>query len=139
MEVVSFAAYRIPAITQALVRAAGRGVVLRICVEAPESGGRRMAYDTVQALGQEVAQRAAIYIWPRDQHPTDPSGRTGSLHAKIAVADSRLLFISSANLTEYAMNLNMELGVLIQGGLLPGQVTSHFERLVQRGVLKLTV
>jgi PLD-like domain len=44
-----------------------------------------------------------------------------SLHAKCAVIDSNLLFLSSANLTEFAFNLNMELGVLIKGGSLPAR------------------
>jgi phosphatidylserine/phosphatidylglycerophosphate/cardiolipin synthase-like enzyme len=134
--VVSFAVYKIPAVTQALVRAFERGVTLRICVEAPEPSGQKIAYDTIQALGTEVQQRAEIYIWPREQRPTDPRGRAGSLHAKCAVADEELLFISSANLTEYAMSLNMELGVLARGGPLPGMVAAQFGRLMESGVLR---
>jgi len=49
------------------------------------------------------------------------------LHAKLAVADGESLFISSANLTNAAMQLNMELGVLICGGELPAQVVKHFD------------
>jgi phosphatidylserine/phosphatidylglycerophosphate/cardiolipin synthase-like enzyme len=135
--IVSFAVYKIPEVTQALIRAFERDVGLRICVEAPEPSGQRMAYDTIKALGQDVQQRARIYIWPRDQRPTDPAGKSGSLHAKCAVADDQLLFISSANLTEYAMNLNMELGMLIRGGSLPGMVAQHFARLMESGVLRL--
>ena len=83
-----------------------------------------------------MQQRAEIYIWPRDQRSTDPSGNVGSLHAKCAVADDQLLFISSANLTDYAMHLNMELGTLIRGGPLPGMVAAHFARLIEGGVLR---
>lgn len=50
-------------------------------------------------------------------------------------ADEELLFISSANLTEYALTLNMELGVLIKGGPLPGDVAAHFNRLIEDRVL----
>jgi phosphatidylserine/phosphatidylglycerophosphate/cardiolipin synthase-like enzyme len=133
--IVSFAVYRTPAIAQALVRAVERGVRLRICVEAPEPGGQRMAYDTIEALGEEVQQRAEIYIWPREKRPVSPSGKVGSLHVKCAVADEQMLFISSANLTEHAMSLNMELGILIQRGPLPGTVAAHFKRLMEAGVL----
>ena len=63
------------------------------------------------------------------------SGKAGVLHVKCAVADSRWLFLSSANLTEYAFTVNMELGVLISGGPLPGQVETHCDQLVQAGVL----
>ena len=134
--VVSFAVYKIPAITEALIRAFERGVRLRICIEAPEPSGQRMAYDTIQALGRDVQQRAEIYIWPRDQRLADPNGKVGSLHAKCAVADADLLFVSSANLTGYAMNLNMEQGARIRGGRLPGMVATHFARLIEGGVLK---
>jgi phosphatidylserine/phosphatidylglycerophosphate/cardiolipin synthase-like enzyme len=134
--VVSFAVYKIPTITQALVRAFERRVSVRICVEAPEPSGQRMAYDTIQALGPEVQQRAKIYIWPRDQRPSDPIGNVGSLHAKCAVADDQMLFISSANLTGYAMNLNIELGTLIHGGPLPARVATYYARLIESGVLK---
>ena len=51
------------------------------------------------------------------------------------MADSRWLFLSSANLTEYAFTVNMELGVLISDGPLPGQVEMHFDQLIQAGVL----
>jgi phosphatidylserine/phosphatidylglycerophosphate/cardiolipin synthase-like enzyme len=61
--------------------------------------------------------------------------RHGSLHAKCAVADRRVLFVSSANLTEYALKLNMELGLLVRGGDLPGRAIGHLRRLVEEGVL----
>lgn len=133
--IVSFAVYKIPVIAGALTRAASRGVRIRICVEAPEPSGQKMAYDTIKALGPQVAQSAAIYVWPSDQRPADGSGHTGVLHAKCAVADDRLLFVSSANLTDHALTLNIELGTLIYGGSEPGIVSAQFERLVEAGVL----
>ena len=45
-------------------------------------------------------------------------------------SDARWLFLSSANLTEYAFTINMELGVLVTGGKMPAQVQEHFDRLV---------
>ncbi|HMQ29465.1 MAG TPA: DISARM system phospholipase D-like protein DrmC [Chloroflexaceae bacterium] len=134
--IVSFAVYKIPAIAAALVRAAGRGVSIRICVEAPEPSGQKMAYDTIKALGADVAQHASIYVWPSDRRPVDGSGHTGVLHAKCAVADDRLLFVSSANLTDHALNLNIELGALIYGGSEPGTVAAQFERLIADGTLR---
>ena len=52
------------------------------------------------------------------------------------MAIDRLLLITSANLTEFALSLNMELGLLICGGELPGQVRQHFERLIGVGALR---
>jgi len=60
----------------------------------------------------------------------------GILHVKCAVADGRLLFLSSANLTEYAFNINMELGVLMTGGKMPVEVEKHFDMLISLGVLE---
>jgi phosphatidylserine/phosphatidylglycerophosphate/cardiolipin synthase-like enzyme len=132
--IVSFAVYKIPAIKSALALATQRGVAEQICVESPETSGNRMASDTIKALG-DAAPHAAIYIWPKEQRVLGANGTLGLLHAKCAVADNRLLFISSANLTEHAMSINMELGVLIQGGPLPGDVARQFAELIARGIL----
>ncbi len=134
--VVSFAVYQIEDVVQTLIAAGRRGVRLRICLEAPEPGGQRLAYDTIRVLGSDVGRLAQLYIWPLDQRPVGPGGKPASLHAKCAVADDKLLFISSANLTGYALALNMELGVLIQGGELPGRVVDHFGRLMAAGTLR---
>ncbi|MDA8379927.1 MAG: phospholipase D-like domain-containing protein [Actinomycetota bacterium] len=58
-----------------------------------------------------------------------------SLHAKGAIADDRLAFVTSANLTEYALDRNIELGLLVRGGEVPRQLARHFDRLVATGVL----
>lgn len=133
--VVSFAVYKIANIRKALVKAAERGVNINICVEAPEPSEGKMTYDTIKALGKQVAKNATVYIWPKDKRRQTDDGKYGSLHVKCAVADEELLFISSANLTEYALKLNMELGVLIKGGPLPDDVVSHFSRLIEDGIL----
>ena len=87
-------------------------------------------------LGTEIRRQARLYVWPIHQRPVSPAGRHGSLHAKVAVAGGRALLISSANLTEIAMTLNMELGVLVQGGDLPAQVEQPFVRLIEMGTLE---
>ncbi len=133
--VVSFAVYKIANIRRALLKAAERGVEIRICLEAPEPSAGKITFDTLKGLGPRLAERATVYIWPAGQRPHTADGKHGSLHVKCAVADERLLFISSANLTEYALSLNMELGVLIEGGRLPGEVWSHFEQLIEQQVL----
>ncbi len=83
-----------------------------------------------------MRQRARIYVWPLEKRPRSADGRHGSLHAKVAIADGRVMLISSANLTEYAMTLNMELGVLINGGPSPEKVAEHLGRLVEMGTFR---
>jgi phosphatidylserine/phosphatidylglycerophosphate/cardiolipin synthase-like enzyme len=133
--IVSFAVYNIPAVQAALVRAASRGVHIRICVESAGKNQGKVTYDAVRALGPTVAANAHVYVWPLEKRRQDEQGRYGALHAKCAVADGHLLFLSSANLTDYALTLNMELGILVRGGLLPRNVVTQFEWLIETKVL----
>ena len=71
-----------------------------------------------------------VYYWPKENRKADESGKVGTLHVKCVVGDGNQLFLSSANLTKYAFRLNMELGVLINGGRLPRQIESTFESLI---------
>jgi phosphatidylserine/phosphatidylglycerophosphate/cardiolipin synthase-like enzyme len=132
---VSYAVYNVPRIAEALIRAAGRGVRITIIVESPDRLEGQNTYSTLKALGGDVAACATVYLWPREKRKPAEDGRLGILHVKCAVADGRLLFLSSANLTEYAFSLNMELGLLITGGEQPHWVEEHFDRLIERGVL----
>jgi phosphatidylserine/phosphatidylglycerophosphate/cardiolipin synthase-like enzyme len=133
--VVSYAVYHIPRICDALVRAADRGVSINVIIETPDRLEGQNTYDTLKALGPSVAARCGVFLWPLEKREKDDSGKPGILHVKCAVADGRWLFLSSANLTEYAFTLNMELGLLIAGGSLPAQVEGHFDRMIQTGVL----
>ena len=133
--IIMFAAYKIPEIITALTRAVQRGVAVTFIVESVEESEGKITFETVAAMGHALIEAATIYIWPQEQRPRDVIGRYGSLHAKGAVADDSIALISSANLTEFALNLNMELGVLIRGGNLPGQIASHVQRLIEERIL----
>lgn len=135
LTVVSYAVYRIPRIRDALVAAANRGVGIRLIVETPNRIEGQTEYDCLLALGDNVASVASVYYWPQENRSKDDNGKIGILHVKCAVADGRRLFLSSANLTEYAFTINMELGLLVTGGKLPGQVERHFEGLIGAGQL----
>lgn len=133
---VSYAVYKIPHVRESLVRAAGRGVRIKVILETPNKGEGKSEYDTLQALGSEVASRAIVYYWPESHRPKGDNDKRGILHVKCAVADGRWLFLSSANLTEQAFTINMELGLLLTGGPLPRQVEQQFDRLIGMGVLE---
>ncbi|MCC7359022.1 MAG: hypothetical protein IT317_06075 [Anaerolineales bacterium] len=134
--IVSFAVYKANAIAQALVQAARRSVAVDICLESPSASEGKVTYDMFAALGPEVQRHARLYVWPLDQRPVSTTGHHGSLHAKLAVADGQTLLISSANLTEHAMTLNMEMGMLVSGGEWPARVAQHFQRLITAGQLR---
>lgn len=135
LTVVSYAVYRIPRIREALVAAANRGVGIRLIVETPNRVEGQGEYDCLLALGDNVASACSVYYWPQENRPKDDNGKIGILHVKCAVADGHRMFLSSANFTEYAFTINMELGLLVTGGKLPGQVERHFGRLCAGGVL----
>jgi phosphatidylserine/phosphatidylglycerophosphate/cardiolipin synthase-like enzyme len=131
---VSYAVYAIPHIRGALVRAARRGVRITVVIETPDLVDGLNEYSTLRALGKGVAAVSSVFYWPAKKRNVD--GKAGILHVKCAVGDGRTLFISSANLTEYAFTINMELGALFTGGTLPRQVEKHFEGLIANGTLE---
>lgn len=134
--VVCFAIYKVDHICRALVEAGERGVQIDVVLESTEESEGKVTFNMMRALGPGIKSCARFYIWPLEKRPTDSSGKHGSLHVKCATADGCMLLVSSANLTEYAMTLNMELGVLVKGGSLPRDVESHFGLLIQQGVLE---
>jgi len=133
---VSFAVYRIPNIANSLVKAARRGVKLTVIVETPDKLGGENEYSTLRALGSEVESCSTVYYWPKENRKLSETNKPGILHVKCAVADGEWLFLSSANLTQQAFTINMELGMLVRGGTMPKKVEQQFERLIQSGQLK---
>lgn len=131
---VSYAVYAIPRIREALVRAASRGVRITVVVETPDKVSSESEYSTLRALGADVASCSTVYYWPIERRPRD-GGKAGILHVKSVIADGRWLFVSSANLTEYAFSINMELGVLLTGGRMPAATEALFDDLVATGTL----
>ena len=75
-----------------------------------------------------------VYFDPRALS-TDSHARA-SLHAKIVVVDRSKLFLSSANFTEAAQQLNIEMGLLSRAAYLAEQVAAYFEGLRQSGHLR---
>jgi phosphatidylserine/phosphatidylglycerophosphate/cardiolipin synthase-like enzyme len=135
LTIVSYAVYNIPRIREALLRAADRDVPINIVIESPDRNEGEKAYSTLVALGNAVAKRCHVYVWPVEKRKKDEAGKHGLLHVKCAAADGKILFLSSANLTVQAFTLNMELGVLVTGGALPAQVEGQFDRLIEKGML----
>src|SRR5271165_5469849 len=131
---VSYAVYSIPNIQEAVVRAAKRGVRITVVVETPDKLDVQNEYSTLQALGDDVAKCSTVYYWPKENRKADASGKLGILHVKCVVGDGRWLLLSSANLTKYAFSLNMELGVLITGGMAPQTIEAMFANLIDSGM-----
>ena len=133
---ISFAVYKIPEIAQALQGALNREVKVRLIVENPEVADK-IPFGIKEALGKDIIEQTQVFVWPKHQRPVDSEGRYGSLHIKCAIADSCRLFITSANLTQYAFTLNMEMGVLIQSHQLAARVERQIDDLIEHKTLIL--
>ncbi len=79
--------------------------------------------------------RARPQVW-YDPRALDPARPSGVLHAKAVVCDDEIVFITSANLTEAAWDRNIELGLLIRDRALAASVSSHFQGLIDGGILR---
>lgn len=127
---VSYAVFNVPAVAEGLVRAVDRGARVRLVLEFEGSVEGENTYDPAAALGQ-LPTSVGVFHWPfAKRPPIGPGGKRGYIHVKCALADRRLAFISSANLTAYAMEANMELGVLVRGGPVPARIADLFDGLV---------
>ena len=79
------------------------------------------------------SSRPSVYYDPR---ALEQEGPGGVLHAKAVVADDEAVFITSANLTEAALDRNIELGVLIRDRALALTISGYFRNLIDRDLLK---
>lgn len=80
-----------------------------------------------------MVSNACLLRWLPERRLRDEQGHAGLMHAKAAVADSCVAFLTSANLTEAALERNMELGVLIRGGTLPIAIDHLLDSLTECG------
>ena len=94
-------------------------------LELSQDHGGSITFDVIGKM-RTLVPASRLYAW-RDK--ADPFA-DGRVHAKVAVADARVCFITSANLTGHAMEKNMEAGVLISGGHIPKLLEDHLRSLV---------
>jgi phosphatidylserine/phosphatidylglycerophosphate/cardiolipin synthase-like enzyme len=127
---VSFVAYDVRSIAIAMNEAAGRGVRLRVLLEASTSHGGSLSVDPPATMRATVPA-AEILTWREKPAPFVD----GKVHAKLAVVDAVRAFITSANLTGHALEKNIEAGILINGGPVPRTLSDHLQALIDVGVL----
>ena len=78
------------------------------------------------------SNRPSVYYDPRS---LELDGTGAVLHAKAVVSDDEAVFVTSANLTESALDRNIELGLLVRERTLALTVANHFQALIDRKVL----
>lgn len=130
--VVSFAAYKVPAVVEQLGAAADREVNVRLILEQPAEAGGALHLAAAPAF-QSILSKVSLFEWPAEKRPKLANSRA-SLHAKATVADDHTAFITSANFTGHAIKENIELGLLISGGAVPKRLSTHFRRLIDEAI-----
>jgi len=98
-------------------------------------------------VAEQLVRRFADRFWTRDwpgaarpsvfydPRALDPDGPAGVLHAKAVVVDDEVVFVTSANLTEAALDRNIEIGLLVRERATALSVSAHFRALIDRGLL----
>jgi phosphatidylserine/phosphatidylglycerophosphate/cardiolipin synthase-like enzyme len=133
--VVSYAVFNVPRLVEALNGAVARDVDVVLVLEFEGAEGEQ-TYDPLAAL-RGLAEDIRVYHWPYAKRPHLGSGdRRGFIHVKSAIADERIAMISSANLTVYGLDANMELGLVVRGEAIPQRIARHFRQLIHGGVLE---
>jgi cardiolipin synthase len=136
LTMTSFGIFQVPRLVEELEQALARGVALRIVLGDREWHSDHEIDRQRHQLGRVVAAQATLLQWPTDRRPRDEQGHAGLMHVKAAVADSKVAFLTSANLTEATLERNMELGVLIRGGTLPAAIDRLIDALMESGELQ---
>ena len=130
--ITSFVAYDVSTIVKALNAASDRGVIISMLLELSQDHGGSITFDAIGKM-RLLVPSARLYAW---HDKVDPFS-DGCVHAKVAVADGSICFITSANLTCFAMEKNMEAGVLISGGRIPRLLDEHLRSLIDTKVISV--
>jgi phosphatidylserine/phosphatidylglycerophosphate/cardiolipin synthase-like enzyme len=127
----TYSAKPYPPILEVLAAAVSRGVTVTVVVETLQGAGSALAGAEPAAAFASV-KGIQLWHWPDVKRPA----HGGKMHAKIAVADRRLLLVSSANLTQSGIETNIESGVLTRGGTAPARAAEHIAELKSAGTLQ---
>lgn len=120
-------------LAERMVSVAGLKVTLLLNIErkrgdtsAPDQLVRRFA-DRFWRTDWPGSVRPSVYYDPRS---LELDGPAGVLHAKSLVVDDETVLVTSANMTEAALDRNIELGLLVHDPALAASVTRHFQGLI---------
>ena len=131
LTLVTYAGHDIADLVQDLDGARlGRGVDVRIILETQADTVDGRGPDPQTAL-QHLSLAVPIYRWPREHR----GAKGASMHVKCVVRDREDALVSSANLTSAALDRNMELGLLVEGGEIAPTIEQHFDDLIDAAVL----
>lgn len=129
---VSFAAYKIPSLLGALQCALKRGIRIRIILESSHDSCGQLTLDGKYAFKE--LENAEFFHWPLSHRTRNTAGLPAKMHAKCAINENCFL-VTSANLTNDAVNANIELGVFINDKYDAKKLITQFELLIGKNLL----
>lgn len=132
---VTFAAVKIERLAAALIKAAERGVKIRLVLEFEEASEGQLSFDALNAFPRSLVDVSEVYFWPSEMRERNQAGKPGKLHAKLAVIDN-IVLVSSANLTDDAFTRNLELGVRLTDLEVVQWAKDYFSGLIINSTLK---
>jgi phosphatidylserine/phosphatidylglycerophosphate/cardiolipin synthase-like enzyme len=127
---MTYSARRHQPLTDALRAAVARGVAVSVVVETLHGAGAALTGDEPYQAFTHIPG-LDLWHWPASRR-TEPGAK---MHAKLAIADRRVLLVSSANLTASGVTKNIEAGLLITGGAAPVRAAEHITALRASGDL----
>lgn len=127
---MTYSAKRHKDLDAALRAAVARGVDVTVVVETLQGAGSALA-GAEPASAFSGIEGIQLWHWPAGRR-AEPGSK---MHAKLAIADRRVLLVSSANLTQSGVTKNIEAGTLIRGGTAPERAAEHLAALKASGVL----
>ncbi len=132
---VTFAAAKIGRLADELLKAARRGVRIRLILEFEETSEGQLSFDALKAFPSALVGLVEVYQWPVEKRERNQAGRPGKLHAKVAIVDD-IALLSSANLTDDAFNRNLEVGVMSTNTEFLRTIIAYFEALIAEQTLR---
>lgn len=116
-------------VVELIADAVRRGVAVTMVLDRGEKPYGKNNRDVLLDLWPDDVPAPQLLTWEI------PEGENHlKLHAKVLVADRSDALVTSANLTMYAMDRNMEMGVRVSGGA-GARIAHHFGLLRSREVL----
>jgi cardiolipin synthase A/B len=131
----SFVTYGADNLLHALHATTQRGVDVKLILERAEATDGKLSFDGIQHIRAGIPQ-ADIYFWPPDKRLAAKHGKRGILHVKCLLCDGSHALVSSANLTDFGLEFNMELGLVLHGGDIPLRLAKHFMQLIYQEDLR---
>jgi phosphatidylserine/phosphatidylglycerophosphate/cardiolipin synthase-like enzyme len=126
----TYSAVNYPPLADTLQDAVERRVAVSVVVETLQGAGSALN-GAEPALAFADVPGVALWHWPVGNR----TEQGAKMHAKLAVADRNVLFVSSANLTQSGISRNIEAGVLVRGGAAPRRAAEHIAELMAAGVV----